>query len=532
MCRTGSPNQLSKDPSWQQVLKTEQVLSVLRKQVDPTEKFMRGIPRMHTSTAGYETRVSRRNKSHRRMPRATSSAKDLRSQSLPEISSRTADGSVASATYTRQPSSHGASGSTTHSTRLRRSQLPRDTSSKGSISQWGGSAGGQVRRSVSLSAVSLDPIERDERGRATMRRIKSEDGVISEANCADEYILKTTQAAAVKKLIAEAATLLQEDPDADDITRALHILQPIVEKDKGCLKARMLIRRAEDWLTRHAVETKTKLQQEMTRQMATEMFGEEDWREAQLLDTRYDPTKDDLRRVFAMLDKDGSGTLDRDEISKVADFFSVDQDFMSDDALDAAMLEMDANGDGEVDLEEFEGWWAQRRSKATRALSTQGTPTRDVAGAHRASDTSHAEPAVDTAKGTQSSTSADRFSKKTAAQLRQFEAIDASDPRFVSHMQHVFNSFDRDQSGTISMDQLSGLVTQTSSLTAAGTVEELMQEVDADGGGDIDFTEFMHFMKTGGVSAIARAFQAKALSAHEELWAQGKIIRHPNSTFG
>jgi len=59
-----------------------------------------------------------------------------------------------------------------------------------------------------------------------------------------------------------------------------------------------------------------------------------------------------LRAAFKLFDQDNSGKIDRDEILKLLagdDFDGV----YTKEALDQAIGEVDENGDGEIDFEEF-----------------------------------------------------------------------------------------------------------------------------------------------------------------------------------
>ena len=60
------------------------------------------------------------------------------------------------------------------------------------------------------------------------------------------------------------------------------------------------------------------------------------------------------REIFDKIDVDGSGTLDRDEVSALS--IQMGRELRSLE-LDAAMAEMDQIGDGTVDFEEFRVWF-------------------------------------------------------------------------------------------------------------------------------------------------------------------------------
>ena len=84
-----------------------------------------------------------------------------------------------------------------------------------------------------------------------------------------------------------------------------------------------------------------------------------------------------LRKLFASIDEDGSGLLDRDEVHLLAEELGVE---LSAPELDQAMREMDEDGSGEVDFEEFTEWfgrakesagskWANAVKKKTKAMT-------------------------------------------------------------------------------------------------------------------------------------------------------------------
>eukprot|EP00286_Rhodomonas_abbreviata_P013883 CAMPEP_0181334810 /NCGR_PEP_ID=MMETSP1101-20121128/26474_1 /TAXON_ID=46948 /ORGANISM="Rhodomonas abbreviata, Strain Caron Lab Isolate" /LENGTH=288 /DNA_ID=CAMNT_0023444843 /DNA_START=246 /DNA_END=1108 /DNA_ORIENTATION=- len=60
---------------------------------------------------------------------------------------------------------------------------------------------------------------------------------------------------------------------------------------------------------------------------------------------------DNLRDVFKKFDADNSGHLDKNELPDALDALGI---LFSQEELSETMMEMDTNGDGEVDLEEFE----------------------------------------------------------------------------------------------------------------------------------------------------------------------------------
>ena len=72
-----------------------------------------------------------------------------------------------------------------------------------------------------------------------------------------------------------------------------------------------------------------------------------------------------LQSLWTELDQDGSGFLDRTEVSAVMEFMGKPVD---DAGLDAAMQEIDKDGSGEVSFEEFLAWWQKQDPEAQKQL--------------------------------------------------------------------------------------------------------------------------------------------------------------------
>ena len=68
-----------------------------------------------------------------------------------------------------------------------------------------------------------------------------------------------------------------------------------------------------------------------------------------------------VEKLFRETDKDGSGSLDGDEIAGLCKSMGSK---LSKSGLKAAMLEMDGDGSGGVDFDEFNKWWGLHGGKA------------------------------------------------------------------------------------------------------------------------------------------------------------------------
>lgn len=71
-----------------------------------------------------------------------------------------------------------------------------------------------------------------------------------------------------------------------------------------------------------------------------------------------------IRAAFDLLDRDGSGALDKSEVAMLSQRLGTRlKTVYSSKLLNAAFSEMDPNGDGRVTFEEFRGWWMQKRAQ-------------------------------------------------------------------------------------------------------------------------------------------------------------------------
>lgn len=60
--------------------------------------------------------------------------------------------------------------------------------------------------------------------------------------------------------------------------------------------------------------------------------------------------EEEMRSAFKVFDKDGSGTISKDEMAQVMKLFG---DSLTNEDLDVMLREVDKNGDGTIDYEEF-----------------------------------------------------------------------------------------------------------------------------------------------------------------------------------
>ncbi|XP_078414991.1 parvalbumin beta-like [Cetorhinus maximus] len=63
---------------------------------------------------------------------------------------------------------------------------------------------------------------------------------------------------------------------------------------------------------------------------------------------------DDVRKVFLILDQDGSGCIDKTELKLFLQYFSTDARVLSDNEAQSMLSVADNDGDGKIGFEEFQ----------------------------------------------------------------------------------------------------------------------------------------------------------------------------------
>lgn len=101
------------------------------------------------------------------------------------------------------------------------------------------------------------------------------------------------------------------------------------------------------------LENKDELMQ-VLKEADTDNSGEIDYTEfiAATLDSQVYLKDEYLKAAFDMFDTDGSGSIDNDEVLKLLQGDEL-AGLASKEAIAKALKEIDANGDGEIDFEEF-----------------------------------------------------------------------------------------------------------------------------------------------------------------------------------
>jgi Ca2+-binding EF-hand superfamily protein len=188
--------------------------------------------------------------------------------------------------------------------------------------------------------------------------------------------------------------------------------------------------------------------------------------------------------LFAKIDTDHSGRLDKGEIAALATGLGKS---LSLKELEAAMGQMDADGDGEVDADEFSAWWLKfglpllQRSKTTRIRSVEGSMAAVL-------------EEVTGAKG-------DATRSKTDTQIMKvMKTMEGIKPE---HLHILFTALDTDENGDLDRSEITKLLAQVLGEAATeGVLTTAFAEMDADNSGSIDFGEFAAFFGIDTVSSI------------------------------
>jgi Ca2+-binding EF-hand superfamily protein len=210
-----------------------------------------------------------------------------------------------------------------------------------------------------------------------------------------------------------------------------------------------------------------------------------------------------LRQVFDSIDIDGSGSLDRDEVAQLSRNLGNE---LSPEELEAAMLEMDGDGGGEVDFEEFEDWYMNmlssddmirvifeqmdddgsgtlEKAELGMLLAELGSPMSDVEldGVMRSID-------VDNNGDVDVQEFSTWWRKYTSNELLSQTKV-VEDPH-AQYLLTTFNNADSDGNGAIDKRELTALMLALGEDPTPNDLNLMMAVMDENNDGDITFEEF------------------------------------------
>ncbi len=233
--------------------------------------------------------------------------------------------------------------------------------------------------------------------------------------------------------------------------------------------------------------------------------------------------------MFRMVDADGSGSLDREEVRMLGEQLGTP---LVESELDAAMRAMDEDGSGSVDFEEFYEWWkavnqrevegkgvwaeedevqpaepappsapaspaphrggGRRRGDASPTAPHSPAPERGAA--RRTKPATPSEPGVSIEESSGPETSSDEPRSRRIQRLLLW-----CRPRRKKtereECRELFDQIDEDGSGLLDISELVKLAKLLGVTLTPDQAQVAMDEIDDDKSGEIDFEEFFMWFK-------------------------------------
>jgi Ca2+-binding EF-hand superfamily protein len=188
----------------------------------------------------------------------------------------------------------------------------------------------------------------------------------------------------------------------------------------------------------------------------------------------------------------------------IRNFFGGGKQISSSDVRDA-MLTMDEDNSGEVDFDEFKAWWQARK--------------------HKHSDGSTATTVL------QGQSKADSEARNTRES--QDTALDHE-----GKVRQLFNLYSANSdNGEIDAADLHKIMTSLGHIISREEAVSLLQAIDADNSGSMDFNEFFDMIegRSGAGSELVEKLRASAFSKVDDQerrkWAHGVFLRFPSGVY-
>ena len=179
------------------------------------------------------------------------------------------------------------------------------------------------------------------------------DATSRSARVDSQYHEAATRKNDTRMSLLKASKLLAEAKTPTDLAAAADLFTTVIQQDPGSVRARSGFKMAGARII--AAERSIKEETLKFKKIALLKlrYGDEGWREAMLVEQKL--TVDELRNIFELLDADGSGTLDREEFTELASYFSTQP--LTEAQVEAAMSQIDYDGSGLIDFEELCSWF-------------------------------------------------------------------------------------------------------------------------------------------------------------------------------
>ena len=210
-----------------------------------------------------------------------------------------------------------------------------------------------------------------------------------------------------------------------------------------------------------------------------------------------------VRELFSAVDADGSGGLDTDELGNLCDRLGIT---MSADEVATALKEMDTDGDGTADFQEFAAWFKKVRSDLV-------SKSEDVAGTTEEADGPIMLDGHDYAEMLDEMEEEDLLAcaeeEHCSLPPRPAEGDYTSVLRSALKMhfrgvRKLFSAVDADGSGGLDTEELGKLCGRLGIAMSPEEVATALKDMDTDGDGTADFQEFAAWYKKVRAESLAK----------------------------
>jgi Ca2+-binding EF-hand superfamily protein len=241
----------------------------------------------------------------------------------------------------------------------------------------------------------------------------------------------------------------------------------------------------------------------------------------------------ELRAVFEELDTDGSGALDKGEVWQALNTMKGRE--MTEEEVDAAMAEMDEDGGGEIELEEFTKWY-----QTNQYASASG----DVMAALAAAQPAARQPRAGDGRAHVKKEKTFDLASTGAVKLGSVrlhagllcreepkelgESVEKEIEEEAAQLRAVFAELDADGSGSLDQAEVGLALAKIGRAISDTELDAAMKEMDEDGGGEVELDEFAQWWRTQEEAAHTSTKMLKRWCVVVAVNDEGKAVKPGN----